>query len=121
LKVTIDSSEPLADALRVIGALYNVELPEGTSTSTDDASPGPGPGPATSNRPARSATVKASRRAPAKRSKTSSASRSARGRQSTGANSSEIRAWAVANGHAVSDRGTLPSRIKTDYAEAHKN
>jgi len=116
MKVTIDSSEPLADALRVIGALYNVELAEGAGT--DDASPGPGP--ATSNRPARSATIKASRRAPAKRSKTSSASRSPRGRRSTGANSSEIRAWAIANGHAVSDRGTLPSKIKTGYAEAHK-
>jgi len=26
MKVTIDSSEPLADALRVIGAVYNVSL-----------------------------------------------------------------------------------------------
>ncbi len=115
MKVTIDANEPLADALRVIGALYNVELAE--VTGTHDASPGP----ETSNRPARATTDKAARRAPAKRSKTSSASRSPRGRRSTGANSSEIRAWAVANGHAVSDRGTLPSRIKTGYAEAHKD
>ena len=31
----------------------------------------------------------------------------------------KIRAWAVANGHKVSERGALPNEVKDAYAAAH--
>lgn len=114
LKVTIDSTEPLVDALRVLGALYNVDIAE--VVASDDTSPGP----AAQDRPVHAATAKASRRAPAKTSKATSEKRSTPAQRSAPVSSSDIRAWAIANGHAVRGRGTLPTAIKTAYVEAHK-
>jgi len=112
LKVTIDSTEPLADAIRVIGALYNVNLAQvpadDTTTTTADAA---------QDQPLDAATAKPSRNSRAKT--TSAPTRTSRRRRTTAANSSDVRAWAVANGHAVSNRGTLPAAIKTAYAQAH--
>ena len=114
LKVTIDSTEPLADAIRVIGALYNVDLAQVADTdetttmaAAQDQSAGPG-------------TAKPSRRRRPKTSPVSSPSGSGRGRPKSTADSREVRAWAVANGHSVSDRGTLPAAVKAAYAKAHK-
>ena len=116
MKVTIDSAEPLADALRVVGALYNVtlaEIGEGTQPGSSKDSPNTPGGSARANgKPSRRTTAsKPGRRA------------AARPRQSaikaTSVSASDIRAWALAHGHTVSDRGTLPAVIKAAYAEAH--
>jgi hypothetical protein len=110
VKVTIDSSEPLADALRVVGALYNVNL-----ARVDE--PPAIVGSKASTAPRRS-NAKGNASGPKTAKKT--APRSAAGqRKTTAALSSEIRQWASANGHAVSSRGTLPASIKAAYAAAH--
>jgi len=115
LKVTIDSTEPLADALRVIGALYNVNLAQVAATD-DTATTTAG---AAQDHPLGAATAKPSRNSRAKT--TSAPTRTGRRRPTTAASSSDVRAWAVANGHAVSDRGTLPAAIKAAYAQAHQS
>jgi len=115
LKVTIDSTEPLADALRVVGALYNVNLAE--APAADDTPPAE----PVQGKPARATTANPPRRSPAKTSKVPNEGRSRRSRRVAAATSREIRAWALANGHAVSDRGTLPAAVKAAYTEAHKS
>jgi hypothetical protein len=115
LKVTIDSTEPLADALRVIGALYNVNLAQ--VSATDDTTPTTAG--AAQDQPLGAATAKPSRNSRAKT--TSAPTRTGRRRRTAGASSSDVRAWAVANGHAVSDRGTLPAAIKAAYAQARQS
>ena len=115
MKVTIDSTEPLADALRVIGALYTVNLaqvPATDGTTTAGAA---------QDQPLDAATAKPSRRTPAKAAKAPTSSRTGRRRRTTAASSSDVRAWALANGHAVSNRGTLPAAIKAAYAQAHQS
>jgi len=113
LKVTIDSTEPLADALRVIGALYNVNLAQ--VAATDDTTTTTAL--AAQDQPLGAATAKPSRNSRAKT--TSAPTRTGRRRRTTAASSSDVRAWALANGHAVSNRGTLPAAIKAAYAQAH--
>ena len=114
LKVTIDSTEPLADTIRVIGALYNVNLGEVAATEDTPTAA------VTQDQPPRAATATSSRRSRAKAAKASTPSGTGRRRRAPAAGSSDVRAWAVANGHAVSDRGTLPAAVKAAYAEAHK-
>jgi hypothetical protein len=101
VKVTIDSSESLSDALRVVGAMYDVTL-----SVTDGAVPSPttssGRGPARAARKARtSATKKSTAAVPA------------------AVGNVHIRSWAVANGMTVSQRGRLPGRVVAAYREAH--
>jgi len=115
LKVTIDSTEPLADAIRVIGALYDVNLAQ-VARSDDTTTAG-----VALDQPPSAATAKPSRRTPAKTAKAPTSSRIGRRRPTPAASSSDVRAWAVANGHAVSNRGTLPAAIKSAYAQAHKS
>jgi len=113
LKVTIDSAEPLADALRVIGALYNVNLAQ--VPATDDTTTVR----VAQRRPTRPVSAKPSPRTPAKAAKASSARTTGSSRGGETVSSSDVRAWALANGHAVSNRGTLPGAVKAAYAEAH--
>jgi hypothetical protein len=117
MKVTIDSTEPLADALRVIGALYNVTLAEvgqtaapGAKASSEGTSRRSGAATKGSSRGA--ATKKSTRRSGAPKPTRSSGN-------STAASSADIRKWAVDNGYAVSRRGTLPAEVKAAYAAAH--
>jgi hypothetical protein len=108
LKVTIDSTEPLGDALRVIGALYKVSL-----NVVDDAG--------VVVPQAADVNVASSRRSSSARSRRRGQSTRA-GRESRNVESvsvAEIRRWALENGHRVSIRGTLPASIKAAYADAH--
>jgi hypothetical protein len=116
MKVTIDSAEPLADALRVVGALYNVTLAEVTQPGLSEDS-------ASTSGPSAKANGKPSRRAAASKPGGRAAARKPRGSatKSTSASTSDIRAWALASGHKVSDRGSLPAAVKSAYAEAHKS
>ena len=113
-KVTIDSTEPLADAIRVIGALYDVNLAQVAATE-DTPTAG-----AAQDQPPKAATAAPSRRSRAETAKAPTPSGTGRRRRAPAAGSSDVRAWAVANGHAVSNRGTLPAAVKAAYAEAHK-
>jgi hypothetical protein len=117
MKVTIDSAESLADALRVVGALYNVtlaEIDEGTQAgSSEDSANTSGPSAKANGKPSRRVTAsKPGRRAAARKPRQSAT-------KATSVSTSDIREWALAHGHTVSSRGTLPAAIKAAYAEAH--
>ena len=115
MKVTIDSSEPLADALRVIGALYKVSLSQVDEGRSVDNS-------GTTRRSARpKASGNGSRRTTARKSPKAATARQTTAAKRPGrvASSSEIRTWALANGQTVSSRGTLPGAVKDAYAAAH--
>jgi nucleoid-associated protein Lsr2 len=117
MKVTIDSTEPLADALRVIGALYNVTLAEvdqtaAPSTQASSEASSRRSGAATNGSSRGAATKKSTRRTGAPKSTRSSGT-------STAASSADIRKWALDHGYAVSSRGTLPAEVKAAYAAAH--
>ena len=117
MKVTIDSSEPLADALRVIGALYDVTLAQipdtpALGTPSEDSRSTTRSGATTTGSSRRAGAAKTTQRARAPKP-----TRSAR--QAATVSTSEIRRWAVANGHAVSSRGTLPGAVRAAWAVAH--
>jgi len=103
VKVTIDSDESLAHALRVLGAMYDVTLvvsEKGTSASTPPAASSPATGP-------EKVRVRKGRKKHA---------------DVPVANTSvvDMRSWALRNGMAVSKRGRLPRRVVAAYREAHQ-
>ena len=103
MKVTIDSNEPLSDALRVLGAMYDVKV---VVAEDDMSAPAPlakgGPSPA-------SATVRVRR-----------ARKKLAAQPATTVNNVEVRSWALENGMTVSNRGRLPARVVAAYRDAHK-
>jgi hypothetical protein len=117
LKVTIDSSEPLADALRVIGALYDVTL----VVAPTRQSPGiaeSGPAAARAPRAGRE-----QRRRPADKEPTARATKPRGGRARTSAapvDTAGLRSWARDNGYTVSDRGRVAASIAKAYEAAHR-
>jgi hypothetical protein len=118
LKVTIDSSEPLADALRVIDALYNVTLAQ---VDNMPALGTPSAGPRSSRRSGATTNGSSRRAGTSKTTKGARAPKPTRSSpQAAAVSTSEIRRWALANGHTVSSRGTLPGAVRTAYAKAHR-
>jgi len=118
LRLTLDSSEPLEDAMRVLGALYGVTLvvspddQDATSTARKTAST---PGKKSANKPA--GNKKTVNRAPTDAKKARPEQKTAR--RSAGASSNaEVRSWARRNGLTVSDRGRLPASVVTAYRNA---
>ncbi len=89
MKVTLDSTESLQDALRVVGALYGVRL-----VVADDDSDQP--------------VARESAQRPTRRSRRSSAA----------ATTAELRAWARANNVDVNERGPVPASVRDAYAAA---
>jgi hypothetical protein len=118
LKVTIDSNDPLPEALRVLGAMYNVTLVVDTTTSGPS---GPVP-PANGKRPSRPTPKKAARKVRAsrvKREPARAARTSAANGQAPGA--PELRSWARAQGYQVGNRGRVPATVLAAYREAHRS
>jgi hypothetical protein len=103
LKLTLRSSDPLEEALRLVGALYGVHL---TVTEPADESPPQSKAPSTQPPPTRN------RRAVAA---AGTASERKRGRPAKTLSTAEVRAWARANGHQVSDRGRIPAGVVAAY------
>lgn len=114
MKVTIDSSEPLAETLRVIGAMYNINL-----AVIEQRDEGEAPDKArvresvASKRRSSGQSAQGSMRSSAK-----TASRRS-GRKAQSVSVADMRSWAQSNGHTVNARGTLPASVKAAYAEAH--
>ena len=127
MKLTLDSSEPLEDAMRVVGALYGVTL----VLSSDGQAP---------SKPAsRNATKPTNSRRTGTASKRSSAPRAVRAvapatdakatqskqrtaQRSTGApGNAELRSWARQNGFTVKDRGRVPASVVTAYRNAQSD
>jgi hypothetical protein len=113
LRLTVDSSEPLEEALRVVGALYGVTL---VVSENGSEAPTPIHQPTSPNRrtarKSRNGTVA---RAATKKPRTMTATRS------TGmATNAEVRSWARDTGLAVHDRGRVPASVLTAYHSAHE-
>jgi hypothetical protein len=105
LKISIESSEPLDDVLRVVGALYDVTL-----TATPVGAPADGSSATTARGPrsGRSRAATAPSRNGRRRSRT----------RVTKVSNAELRAWARDNGHTVSDRGRIPASVAQAYRDA---
>jgi hypothetical protein len=97
VQLTIDSSQKLDDVIRVVSALYNVQL------GVVDAA-----GPATTTAASRSRSRSASSRGSATR-------RSGRRPSRSTASTAEVRAWAQTNGYQVNSRGRIPMTIKNAF------
>ena len=85
MQITIDSDQPLEDVLRVIGAMYNVDL-----TSTNASSKA------------------GARRVPQQR-------RGPRRRSARQASTAEVRAWALSNGYEVGTKGRIADAVLRAY------
>ena len=55
-----------------------------------------------------------------RRKRASSAPSAPAGRSEDGSSTSDIRAWALANGHEVSSRGRVSAEIRDAYEKAHQ-
>jgi nucleoid-associated protein Lsr2 len=114
VKVTIDSGEPLQDALRVVGALYDVRLVVAEDPAAGAASV-----------PAVSGTAKRSRpRKPARGGSSTTpgtAKRSAAAKSTAPVSTLELRSWARQNGFTVSERGRVATKVVAAYRAAHKS
>ncbi len=113
MKITIDSTEPFEDALRVLGALYAVTLIQ-SEPATSSASAGAG---SRTRRSGASAGGRNATQAPPRPPASPSTSRR-RPRTAVAPKTSDVRAWALANGHPVSDRGPIPASVGVEYAKA---
>jgi hypothetical protein len=117
LKVTIDSSEPLADALRVIGALYDVTL---VVAPADQSSSVAGSGAASPRAPK---VGREQPRRPAGKERAARATKAGGEHARTSAapvDTAALRSWARDNGYTVSDRGRVASSIVEAYEAAHR-
>ena len=103
VQITIDSNEPLEDALRVLGAMYAV-----TVTIAENNT-------AAATQPPRNASAPSSQRVRVRKpSKKLATKRAAK------LDNVEIRSWALENGVTVSNRGRLPARVVAAYRDAHQ-
>jgi hypothetical protein len=113
MKVTVDSSEPLTDALRVIGALYHVTL----VVSEDEVGQGePMPGTAAKSS---SSTRKTTRATGAGKARTAKPKAKAGVKSPAPPSSTEVRSWARGNGFTVRDRGRVAAAVVAAYREEH--
>lgn len=92
MKVTIDSNEPLHDVLRVLGALYDVDLVVSGDVRLRSA-----------GAPTRSARAR----------------RTGSAKPSAPVTNGELRSWARQNGLSVSGRGRVPATVVSAYRAAH--
>ena len=113
MRISIDSTEPLEDVIRVVGAMYDVTLTVATTNDIAEAPPARTRGGRGGNR-----TVEAK----ASRGRSSSRGRAGNRGQSderlAKVSNDDLRSWARENGHNVSDRGRIPAAVVTAYLEA---
>jgi hypothetical protein len=101
LKLTLDSSEPLEDAMRVIGALYGVTLGVAPNDADDRSS------------------VDQQKEAPETTKKPVGRARAAKRAGPALSNNAEVRSWARQTGLTISDRGRIPTSVVAAYRDAH--
>jgi hypothetical protein len=122
MKITLDSTEPLEDALRVLGAMYGVRLVvagdvDATRPIEDGASK-TAPTPEGQNRQGSGSKQSRPNAAKATPGSGRSGGRSVSGASGRATNA-EVRAWARENGLRVSDRGRLPGAVMAAYRSAN--
>lgn len=104
MRISIDSTEPLTDVVRVVEAVYGVTLTVAATNHT--ATPPP---PTTAHDRGRRHAAKAT---PPRTNR----NRQVRpAKQSAPVSTSQLRSWARQNGHIVSDRGPLPVTVVAAY------
>jgi hypothetical protein len=115
LRLTIDSTEPLQDTLRVVGAIYNVNL----EVSANHADPAP-------SRKTTAKAASAAEKKPRSRARTSSNQKRSSGRRArtsannaSSVNTSAVRSWARENGYTIAARGRVPTEVVAAYREAN--
>jgi hypothetical protein len=120
LKLTLDSSEPLEDAMRVVGALYDVELvvsgKQDTATASRSNSGRSGGKQTRSRKPSAASKPQQVARAAGANGRPSKQGTQVRSMGSS--ENAEVRAWARENGLRVSNRGRLPASVMTAYRDA---
>jgi len=104
VKVTIDSNELLSDALRVLGAMYDVTVVVAEQGKSSPTSPAKG-----------GSTTPASPKVGVRRARKKLAAQPA-----TSVDNVEVRSWALENGITVNNRGRLPARVVAAYRDAHQ-
>jgi Lsr2 len=112
MQITIDSSDSLENAIRVVGSLYGVEL---TVTSSGAVTGSEGSETATAQAPA-TASGRASKKAAAGK-RTTGRSRRSEGSGSAPSDLAAVRAWARDNGFQVSDRGRVSNTVLEAYRQ----
>lgn len=123
MKITLDSSEPLEDAVRVIGSLYGVTLvvsngePETTKPVQTQVSK---PAKRKTKRTRPTAATKVRTRVVAAEADAGESNEQTTPSQSVASPSNaEVRSWARQNGLKVSDRGRVPASVLAAYRSAH--
>jgi hypothetical protein len=109
LRISIDSTEPLEDAIRVLGAAYNVTL---TVATTHEGS---------TTAPAVTARGRRSRPAAGNGARTRASGRDRPGQRVAKVSNEVLRSWARENGHTVSDRGRVPKNVVAAYRDAQSS
>ena len=118
LRLSIDSTDPLEDAIRVLGAMYNVTLVTPSNNTAKKASASAKRVPTATTKRGRKATTGS--RTPRKKSVEApviESTQAAAGRVGT----AELRSWAREHGFTVSDRGRIPAAISAAYNQASNN
>lgn len=111
MKLSIDSSDSLDDALRAVGALFGVTLQ--VADTTGAASGGPAETPTA---PARKT---ASRTAAGRgRGRSTGTGRRSAGRRGRAPAATDVRQWARDNGMTVNSRGRIPASVLAAYRES---
>ncbi len=100
MQLTIDTSQDLDDVIRVVGALYNVQLGVVEAAKPTAVIPRPR---------GRGRSISSHRSSPR---------RSGRRPSAGSASTAEVRAWAQTNGYEVNSRGRLPASVKTAFDAA---
>jgi hypothetical protein len=119
VKLTVDSSESLEDAMRVLGALYGVQL---VVASVGQDVPGNEPAaskPAEKPRTARKRKPATRKTRPAPASDTLEPKQRAVSASAGSPSNAEVRSWAHESGMTVSDRGRVPASVINAYRNAH--
>jgi hypothetical protein len=114
VKLRVDSSEPLEDAMRVLGALYGVTLVVAGEAENGLTSAKQG----ASRRTKRAAAEAGSGGRGSAKGPRAARERSA-ARSEGPVSNAEVRAWARLTGVTVRDRGRVPASVVNAYREAH--
>jgi hypothetical protein len=142
VKLTLDSSEPLEDAVRVVGALYGVSLvvaarnpesgelvaaTESVRDEADQATPPGVPEPGELGRPKKAARPRRTNKRnkgrpglPVDGSDSEVADGSTPGAVNAPRNA-DVRAWARENGLTVNSRGRVPASVLAAFRDAHSD
>jgi hypothetical protein len=115
VKLTVDSNEPLEDAIRVVGSLFGVTLvvagDELAVTEPTQLRPKQ-PKKRSANAKPRGRTRVTAHASPRKPRATTSGSATP--------SSADIRSWARHTGLSINGRGRVPASVMTAYHDAHK-